>query len=46
MQLARAYVKAGKPTEARAAFKRIVDEFPESNYVAEARLQITSLSGD
>jgi len=46
MQLARAYLKAGKTTEARAAFKRVVDEFPESSHVAEARLQMTSLSGD
>jgi predicted negative regulator of RcsB-dependent stress response len=46
MQLARAYVKAGKTTEARAAFKRVVDEFPDSNYVADARLQVTTLSGN
>ena len=46
MELARAYVKAGKPTEARAAFKRVVDEFPESTHVTEARTQMTSLSGD
>ena len=45
MQLARAYVKAGKPQEARAAFKRVVDEFPESNYVAQARQEMTAISG-
>jgi len=43
MQLARTYAKAGKPTEARAAFKRVVDEFPESGYATEARTQMTSL---
>lgn len=45
MQLARTYVKAGKPQDARAAFKRIVDEFPESNYGAEARQEMTAISG-
>ncbi len=44
MQLARTYVKAGKTTDARAAFKRVVDEFPQSPYVTDARLQITLLS--
>jgi TolA-binding protein len=43
MQLARAYGKAGKAQEARATYKRIVDEFPESMYVAEARQQMTAL---
>ena len=32
MELARACVKAGKTQEARAAFKRVVDEFPQSAY--------------
>jgi TolA-binding protein len=43
MQLARACVKAGKPQEARAAFKRVVDEFPDSPYVADAKQQLTTL---
>ena len=34
MELARVCRKAGKTQEARAAFKRVVDEFPESGYVA------------
>ena len=35
---------AKKPaSEARATFKRVVDEFPNSNYVAEARQQMTLL---
>ena len=43
MQLARTCVKAGKTDEARAAYRRIVDEFPESFYVPEARQQLTLL---
>lgn len=35
-QLARAYERAGKTTEATAAWKRIKDEFPESIYLQEA----------
>jgi len=45
LQLARAYQKAGKATEARATFKRVVDEFPDSNHVTEARQQVTLLGG-
>jgi TolA-binding protein len=44
MQLARACAKAGKPQEARAAFKRVVDEFPESSYVADARRELALLN--
>jgi TolA-binding protein len=43
MQLARTCARAGKTQDARAAYKRIVDEFPESGYVAEARRQLTLL---
>ncbi len=43
MELARTCVRAGKIPDARAAFKRVVDEFPESNFVAEARQRLTSL---
>jgi len=43
MQLARTYVKAGKLSEARAAFKRVVDEFPDSSFVTAARQQMTLL---
>jgi len=43
MQLAQTCLKAGKTQEARAAFKRVVDEFPDSNYVAEARQQLTNI---
>ena len=44
MELARACVKAGKKEEARAAFKRVVDEFPESPYSQNARQQLTTLN--
>ena len=43
MQLARTYVKAGKTQDARAAFKRVVDEFPGSPYSAEARQQLAGM---
>jgi tetratricopeptide (TPR) repeat protein len=43
MQLAHAYLKAGKTAEARATFKRVVDEFTQSPYATEARQQLTSL---
>jgi TolA-binding protein len=43
MQLARASMKAAKTSEAKAAFKRVVDEFPQSPYAAEARRQLTIL---
>jgi hypothetical protein len=43
-QLAQAYVKAGKPQDARAAYQRVVDEFGESSYAFEARQQLASLN--
>jgi len=43
MQLARGYQKAGKPADARTAFKRIVDEFPDSLYVPQARTELAKL---
>jgi TolA-binding protein len=44
MQLGRAQVLAGKPAEALPTFKRIVDEFPDSPYGAEARRQVETLA--
>lgn len=44
MQLAKAYEKIGKKSEARTTYKRVVDEFPESPYVQSARQQMTLLS--
>ena len=44
MQLAETYVKAGKRSDARAAYRRVVDEFPESVYIEEARRQVAALN--
>ena len=43
MELARVCRKAGKMQEARAAFKRVVDEFSESGYANEARQQLATM---
>lgn len=43
MELARVNRKAGKPQEARAAFRRVVDEFPDSPYANEARQQLATM---
>ncbi len=43
VQLARTYMKAGKVSDARATFKRVADEFPNSIYVPEARQEIAKL---
>ncbi len=37
MQLGRAYLKAGRKNEAAHAFTRVVEEFPQSAYAADAR---------
>jgi TolA-binding protein len=42
MVLGRTYAKAGKTNEARATFKRVVDEFPESMYANDARTEMGS----
>lgn len=44
MQLAEAYSKAGKPQDARATYKRVVDEFGDSPYVTDARQQLATLN--
>ncbi len=44
MQLARVSLQAGKPDEARAALRRVVDEFPESGYAADAQQQLSGLN--
>lgn len=44
MQLGRAQALAGKSAEAAQTFKRIVDEFPDSPYGAEARRQMDTLA--
>jgi len=40
MQLGEANLKADRKADAKAAFQRVVDEFPTSPYVAQARQQI------
>jgi TolA-binding protein len=44
MQLGRASQRAGKTAEARAAFQRVIDEFPESGFVMTAQQQIAALN--
>ncbi len=43
MQLGRAFEKAGKQAEARTTYKRVVDEFPDSQYVSQARQELVRL---
>jgi TolA-binding protein len=40
MQLGRAYAKAGKKAEAEQTFKKIMDEFPQSQYAQVAKREI------
>ena len=43
MQLGRAYRLAGKKSDARVSFQRLVDEFPQSVYAAQAKRELESL---
>jgi tetratricopeptide (TPR) repeat protein len=43
LQLARTYAKAGKTEEATRTYTRIVEEFPQSLYVADARDALSAL---
>lgn len=43
IELARAYARAGKTAEARTSYKRVVDEFPDSSYVSQARQELVTL---
>jgi TolA-binding protein len=43
MQLGRTYAEAGKRTEAQQTFNRLVEEFPESPFTADARREIEGL---
>ncbi len=40
MELGRAYLKAGRKTDAAHAFTRVVEEFPQSLYAADARREM------
>lgn len=43
IQLARAYAKAGRHADAQQTYNRIVQEFPDSLYVAEAKREMEAL---
>jgi len=43
MQLGRAYLDAGRPNEAQQTFNRLVEEFPDSPFNAEAKRQLETL---
>lgn len=43
MQLARTYRDAGKGTDAEQTFNRLVQEFPDSQYAAEAKKELDSI---
>jgi TolA-binding protein len=45
MELARAYQLKGNTAEARKTFSQIVDDHPDSPYVADARKELDSLKG-
>jgi outer membrane protein assembly factor BamD (BamD/ComL family) len=45
MQLGRAYQAKGNTAEARKTFTDIVDNHPDSPYVADARKELESLKG-
>jgi predicted negative regulator of RcsB-dependent stress response len=43
MQLAQMYEHSGKTQEAKATFKRVVDEFPDSGYAPVARQEMAAI---
>jgi TolA-binding protein len=43
MQLGRTYLRAGKRNDAQQTFNRVVEEFPESPYSADARRELDGL---
>lgn len=43
MELGRAYAAAGKKTEAKQTFDKVLTEFPESAYTEEAKALVTAL---
>jgi TolA-binding protein len=43
MQLGRTYLTAGKPADAQQTFNRLVQEYPESPFSAEARKELDGL---
>ena len=45
IELARAYVQKGNTEEAKKTFTQIVDQHPNSPYLAEARTELENLKG-
>jgi TolA-binding protein len=45
MQLARTYSGAGRMADAKQTFKRVVDEFPQSPFAAEAKRAMDQIKG-
>jgi hypothetical protein len=43
VQLGRTYLEAGKPADAQQTFDRVVQEFPESSFIADARRELEIL---
>jgi outer membrane protein assembly factor BamD (BamD/ComL family) len=43
MRLGRAYLDAGKRSDAQQTFNRLVEEFPESPYTSDARRELENL---
>ena len=43
MQLGRAYARAGRADEAAGAFNRVISEFPQSLYTAEAKRELETV---
>jgi TolA-binding protein len=43
MQLGKAYLDAGKPTDAQQTFNRLVEEFPDSPFSGDARRELDTL---
>ena len=44
MELGHAYAAAGKKTEAKETFDKVVTEFPDSPFAEEAKAQVTAIS--
>lgn len=43
MELGRAYLKAGKTTEASRAFTRVIDDFPQSLFADDAKTELAAV---
>jgi TolA-binding protein len=43
MQLGHAYARAGKTSDAKQTFSRVVDEFPQSLYAPQAKQELAKL---